>query len=91
MHGIPLDTNMRLTLRLNYINTQIGKPFPEIMRELNLYDRHLEIFETYKTYSRMCLDKIELYDGVYDTLTELKNHKTRLQWLHLNLERPLHC
>ena len=60
------------------------------MRELNLYDRHLEIFETYKTYSRMCLDKIELYDGV-DTLTELKIKATRLQWLHLNLERPFHC
>ena len=57
---------------------QIVKPFPEIMRELNLYDRHLEIFETYKTYSRMCLDKIELYDGVYDTLTELKNQGNKI-------------
>ena len=52
---------------------QIGKPFPDIMRELGLYDRHLEIFETYKTHSRKCLDTIPLYDGVYDTLTELKN------------------
>ena len=52
---------------------QIGKPFPDIMRELGLYDRHLEIYETYKTHSRRCLDQIPLYDGVYDTLTELKN------------------
>ena len=59
---------------------QIGKPFPDIMRELGLYDRHLEIYETYKTHSRRCLDQIPLYDGVYDTLTELKNqgHKIAL-------------
>jgi len=52
---------------------QIGKPFPDIMRELGLYERHLEIFTTYKTYSRLSLDKIELYDGVYDTLSTLKS------------------
>ncbi len=58
----------------------IGKPFPDMMRELGLHDRHLEIFDTYKTHSRRCLDKIELYDDVYDTLTELKSqgHKIAL-------------
>ena len=57
---------------------QIGKPFPEIMRELGLYERHLEIFTTYKTYSRLSLDKIELYDGVYETLSTLKSFGHKL-------------
>ena len=47
---------------------QMGKPFSEIMRVLGLEKQHLEIYETYRTYSRMCLDAIPLYDGVYETL-----------------------
>tara|TARA_B100001113_G_scaffold298994_1_gene257241 strand:- start:275 stop:865 length:591 start_codon:yes stop_codon:yes gene_type:complete len=59
---------------------QIGKPFPDIMRELGLYHRHFEIYQTYKTYSRLHYDMIPLYEGVFETLTELKNrgHKIAL-------------
>ena len=59
---------------------QIGKPFPEIMKELGLHDRHLEVYDVYKTYSRLHLEEIPLYEGVYDTLTELKSqgHKIAL-------------
>ena len=45
------------------------------MKELGLEKQHLEIYETYKTYSRMCLDSIPLYDGVYETLEELKKSR----------------
>ena len=57
---------------------QIGRPFPEIMKALGLEKQHFEIFETYKTYSRMSLDEIPLYDGVYDTLTELKSQGNKI-------------
>ena len=59
---------------------QKGKPFPEIMKELGLHDRHLEVYDVYKTYSRLHLEEIPLYEGVYDTLTELKSqgHKIAL-------------
>ena len=57
---------------------QIGKPFPEIMRVLGLEKQHLEIYETYRTYSRMCLDAIPLYDGVYETLEELKSQGNKI-------------
>ena len=57
---------------------QIGRPFPEIMKALGLEKQHFEIFETYKTYSRMSLDEIPLYDGVYDTLTELKSQGKKI-------------
>ena len=62
---------------------QIGKPFPEIMRVLGLEKQHLEIYETYRTYSRMCLDAIPLYDGVYETLEELKSQGNKIAMLSL--------
>ena len=60
------------------LQAQIGRPFPEIMKELGLEKQHLEIYETYKTYSRMCLDSIPLYDGVYETLEELKSQGNKI-------------
>lgn len=58
--------------------SHIGKPFPSIMKELGLFNRHFEIFETYKTYSRMHLDKITLFEGVYETLLDLKRHDCKI-------------
>ena len=61
-----------ISIPFEYYEEQIGKPFPIIMKELGLYDRHVEIFETYKTYSRMNLRNVEVYEGVVETLTSLK-------------------
>ncbi len=63
-----------------HYKAQIGKPFPDIMKTLGLYDRHLEIYETYKTYSRLNIHTIPMYEGVNDTLNELKDqgHKIAL-------------
>ena len=57
---------------------QIGKPFVEIMKCLGLEKQHLEIYDTYRTYSRMCLDKIPLYDNVYETLNTLKEQGSKI-------------
>tara|TARA_B100001559_G_C16341618_1_gene548308 strand:- start:109 stop:699 length:591 start_codon:yes stop_codon:yes gene_type:complete len=57
---------------------QIGKPFVEIMRCLGLEKQHLEIYDTYRTYSRMSLDAIPLYDGVLDTLNTLKDNGNKI-------------
>ena len=59
---------------------QIGKPFPDIMSELGLFDRHLEIYDTYKTYSQINIHTIPMYEDVNETLNALKDqgHKIAL-------------
>ena len=57
---------------------QIGKPFPDIMKDIGLFDRHLEIFEVYRSYSRMNIHTIPMYEGVNDTLNELKDRGNKI-------------
>ena len=69
----------RFNLRPSFKNyfKYVGKPFEQILKNLNIYSNYYQISKEYNKISINNFDKIKLYKGVKQTLKHLKKKKIK--------------
>tara|TARA_B100001939_G_C16947545_1_gene620944 strand:+ start:18311 stop:18928 length:618 start_codon:yes stop_codon:yes gene_type:complete len=56
----------------------IGKPFFDILKELDITESHHKIKDTYDEASNMMIDEVEIYEGAIETLEKIKEAGSKI-------------
>ena len=90
LDGVLIDSKINMSFAWNSVKKKfnlrpsfkkyfkyVGKPFEQILKNLNIFSNYYQISKEYNKISINNFDKIKLYKGVKETLKHLKKKKIK--------------